>query len=59
MRHRTVANPRQRLHSAAIARRNLGVSLERVGHFWSHFQTPKQTKRPDFSGLSSGRANGI
>ena len=59
MGHRTAVNPRQCSQSAATARCNSGVSSERVDHFWSHIQAPKQTKRPDSSGLSFGRANGI
>jgi len=59
MSHRTAANLRQCSHSAATACRESGVSLERVDRFWSRFLAIKQTKRPDSSGLSSGRANGI
>ena len=54
-----LAEPRHSLHSIAIARSNSGVSLERISPIWGNLWRLKQTKRPDFSGLSSGRANGI
>ena len=51
MSHEILADPRRDSRSVAEARPLFGVSLERVGLFWSPFWTPKQTKRPDFSGL--------